>query len=265
MLTAYFDDSGTHGKSEIVLWSGVFGNQQQWARFNKEWSAVLKEPCPKWGPLKRFHMTECQSSRGEFTGWTRNETDYLVWSLIDIIVQCGLYANGLAVARKHWDAAITGDAVRAFGDAEGYCLRICYVRSLNWARKYTDDVHISYLFDRRPERHFENQRIFDVFKRYSEIELQPPHLETIEFVSSYDHLPLQAADLIAWEMYQQAILNLKEGRYQRRPNRRQLSKLIKGGRINTGIASPDVIRKVAVRLRNVDPDKIIAVADHMTV
>jgi hypothetical protein len=68
MLTAYFDDSGTHTTSDLVLWCGLFGSEHQWKLFNELWAQILAEPCPGKPPLQRFHMTECQNSLGEFTG-----------------------------------------------------------------------------------------------------------------------------------------------------------------------------------------------------
>jgi hypothetical protein len=40
---------------------------------------------------------------------------------------------------------------------------------------------------------------------------------------------------------------------------------MKGRRINMGIAGPDVVRRIALQLKNVDPTQMLAVADHMTV
>jgi Protein of unknown function (DUF3800) len=263
MLTAYFDDSGTHDDSDAVLWSGLFGNQHQWKLFNDLWAAKLAAPSPGKPPLSRFHMAECQAGSGEFSGWKRTETDFLVHELGDIILRTGLYGNGLAVSRKVWDELITGDVRRAFGDAEGYCLRICYVRSLIWARKVTADPQIAYVFDRRPHREKENQRIFDTFRRYGENESLPPKLESISFLSSYDFLPLQAADMIAWEEYQHALDLIKNSNLGR-PRRKELSRLQKGGRIALGFASAKSIKGIAAHLKNVDPEKMLSVAAYMS-
>src|SRR6266702_4374497 len=92
----------------------------------------------------------------------------------------------------------------------------------------------------------------------------PPKLESVTFLSSYDFLPLQAADMVAWEEYQHG-LDLLKNKHLKRPRRRQLSRLTKGGRIALGMAAPDTIKRIATRLKNVDPERMLAVADHMTV
>jgi hypothetical protein len=50
MLLAYFDDSGTHGNSEIVVMAGFVGTEEQWKIFEKAWSKKLSEPLPSLRP-----------------------------------------------------------------------------------------------------------------------------------------------------------------------------------------------------------------------
>src|SRR5271166_2546480 len=82
MLRAFFDDSGTHeggrwGASEVVAVAGIFGAEAEMLSLEGPWRRLLAEPlCGGKPSLSRFHMTECQDSRGEFTGWTRTESDF---------------------------------------------------------------------------------------------------------------------------------------------------------------------------------------------
>lgn len=123
MITGYFDDSGTHDTSEIVLVGGLLGNQYQWQYFNELWASQLREPVPGKFALSRFHMTECQARRGEFDGWNTEQVEFLVRQLTDIIIRCGLWGYGCGVARDAWNDLVTGDDRDALGDAEGNCVR----------------------------------------------------------------------------------------------------------------------------------------------
>jgi hypothetical protein len=63
MLTAYFDDSGTHLSSDIVLVAGVFGTEWQLKSLDRLWQKHIDRPLsgPK-PPIRRFHATDCYNS-----------------------------------------------------------------------------------------------------------------------------------------------------------------------------------------------------------
>jgi hypothetical protein len=44
MLRAYFDDSGTHASSEVILIGGLIGTIAQWDQFEAAWAAKLAQP-----------------------------------------------------------------------------------------------------------------------------------------------------------------------------------------------------------------------------
>ena len=83
MLRPHFDDSGTHtggktGPSKIVLVAGIFGTEARLDSLDRNWRKIIADPIDgSRPPLKRFHAYDCDNSIGEFSGWSRTETDFL--------------------------------------------------------------------------------------------------------------------------------------------------------------------------------------------
>jgi hypothetical protein len=69
MLTAYFDESGTDGRSPIVAVGGYISTQQLWHEFQCEWKQFLTDE-----GLSIFHTADLLSRQGKFTaeaGWPK--------------------------------------------------------------------------------------------------------------------------------------------------------------------------------------------------
>jgi hypothetical protein len=168
MLRAFFDDSGTHtggrdGPSKVVAVAGIFGTEGELRGLEAELQKHLDFPlCGRKQKLSRFHMTECQASDGEFAGWSRTETDYFCHQLGTTIVESGVGAYGMACSRQDWDELIVGDVRAVMGDAEGNCVRNCFLKATGWAQKYTCDPQMMFIFDDRPARQRENKVVFNV-------------------------------------------------------------------------------------------------------
>jgi hypothetical protein len=245
MLTSYLDDSGTHDDAEIVLWAGLSANQFQWDALIDAWRKTLAAPCPGKEPISRFHMTDCYNSRGEFAGWKRHETDYLASHFCDIIIKNGIYGYAFATSRKDWDQLITGDLRTLLGDSEGFCVRNCYVRITQWAREKANyDPSLAFVFDSRPHREAENSLLFSIYKKFSEDNKEGPALANLAFSSSKERLPLQAADLFAWEIYQHANDIVQKRAEPNKPIRSILERLANSQRIVSQFADRDAILRL---------------------
>jgi hypothetical protein len=63
MLCTYFDDSGTHANSSVVVIGGLIGTTEQWKIFNRGWAALLDMPRPGKPSLKLFHLSARQPNQ----------------------------------------------------------------------------------------------------------------------------------------------------------------------------------------------------------
>lgn len=200
MIAAYFDDSGTHGeKSEVVLVAGIFGTQARIESLGRNWQRLLASPVDgSKEPIKRFHAFDCDQSMGEFTRWTRTETDYFRRQLRIAIIEADVAAFGMACFRRDYDELVVGPFRSVLGTAEGFCINQCFVRALGWAQANMYDPEMCFVFDNRPP---EVQRytgtVYDAFARWVQ---PPPALRGLCFQSSTKEPCLQTADMIAWEL-----------------------------------------------------------------
>jgi Protein of unknown function (DUF3800) len=258
MVRGYFDDSGSHTSSDIVVMAGLFGYSNQWDYLSKLWAKKIADPCPGKLPLPRFHMAACQAGDEEFLGWKRIECDFLVDELIEIIHKVGVYGFGCAMPRKHYDALITGEQRRASGNAETICIINCFVKLIEFAKYITPDKEIAFIFDDRPQQKRNVQRICEV---YQSAKQEGVEIVSATFASSKKILPLQAADLLAWEIYQDSLDSLAGRTEKEGPRRRQLRKLIEPGRVRVEFCSPENVRKLAEK--HVDPSLLSEIANHV--
>jgi hypothetical protein len=234
MLTTYFDDSGTHDSSEVVLWSGLCGTEDQWAFLNDRWRRKLLNPSPGKIEISKFHRTDCHNSLNEFAGWSRTATDFLVQELADIIIEAGVWNRGCAVSRRDWDELVNGDYRIAWGDAEQHCIMFCFDGAVQWAKDHTKDEHMAFVFDSRPHRNAQVDKMFRIYRR-AHYRDRRPEIESITFTSSARFLPLQAADLVAWEQYRYMLDYLKRGSDRNTPKSRPLAKILDTMRMNVRI------------------------------
>ena len=84
---------------------------------------------------------------------------------------------------------------------------------------------------------------------------------SVTFASSRQVLPLQAADLLAWEIYQDALDALAGRREAEGPRHPQLTRLVAGGRVAVQFCGPEGVQRLLDH--QMDPKVLSMIADHV--
>ena len=89
VMSAYFDESGTHGElSPAVIMGGFLATSSQWAGYEAEMSSLLAS-----SGVKVFHARKLRSGKDDFKDWTktrRGEFNTKVLKLADDHMSFGM-------------------------------------------------------------------------------------------------------------------------------------------------------------------------------
>lgn len=85
MLCAYLDESGIHdrkktGRVEYLAVGGAIAQCENWLVLEDKWRAALIS-----AGISEFHMTDFESSKKEFSGWSKEKREDFLNQLLDII------------------------------------------------------------------------------------------------------------------------------------------------------------------------------------
>jgi hypothetical protein len=215
MLECFFDDSGSHQPSRVMVWGGLIGESWQWEQLRSSWSKRLADPLPGKPPLKKFSLSRCAAAEAtsEFAFYKPAERDALRYEFRQLIVDSGLYAVSCSVSVPDWDELVQGAARAFFGTASevamGGCIRVALEYAETWSHQ---EVRLT--FDEGQATEGLRGQVARVKSSY----LGTPNLVDIDFQPVISTLELQAADTIATETYWNAGDWLKDGSTEFRPH-----------------------------------------------
>jgi hypothetical protein len=197
MLSARFDDSGTHTTSDLLVIGGLMGNDAAWSAFDVAWRAVLDNPPFDLAPLKKWSTGDCRGNRGEFVGWSDAARDHVTYLFRQIILNSGLDGFAAAIDLKAWNELIVGPLRDLLGDGEKVILVRCIDHALAWAQHTDPSDRIAIIYDKGRQ----NAALDHVMDLYRNREGSYPQLSALGYAKVADVPGLQGADMIATESY----------------------------------------------------------------
>jgi hypothetical protein len=196
MLTAYFDEGGTHNDSAVAVLCGYFGPASEWKALSEDWQALLARE-----NLPYYHAVDSAHAAGHFKGKSLRECNRVHREVVEIITRRGLVGIGagvrLAEFRHLYEQVRQETQLKAVQKPEyHFCFRQALTYLGQHTRKTFPNEQVSLIFE---ETSGVMGRVLDVFEGLSKdltFSFAGPPL----FSPKMGNPQLQAADVLAYEM-----------------------------------------------------------------
>jgi len=199
MLMAYFDDSGTHGASDVIAVAGYASDKLRWDSFGREWQRMLRRR-----KSRPIHMTDLENLRKDFSrskGWDKKRQQDLIQEATRIINKRARMAVGNVVIRADWDKAVPDSVKKMWGGPYGWCAAECMAQISKWSelQKIKDKVH--FVFERGTKGY---GQLLDTLKEMTNDREINEKYRMNGFSFGDKSIPgLQAADMLVYEFWKE--------------------------------------------------------------
>ncbi len=237
ILTVYADESGTHADSQAITLAGYISTPDRWERFEAEWRAALAD----FG-VGMFHMTDFENRVGEFSDWPEALRRERLSRLVKVIDDHALASFSVAFLRSDYEAVVTPEAHAYVGGPYGMAAVMAMIalgRQMNLIGLYGS---LAYVFESGSSGLGQVLKVFtdnmNDPKRRDEL-----HLASISFQDKRWFIPLQAADILAYESYKHLPRQLGVETWER--GTRHSLRMLTGVPYDWGYANQEQIRMVS--------------------
>ena len=195
VIWGFFDGSyEREEKPSVIAVCGFIAPKEYWIRLTERWAlAILNPELPS--VLRRFHAFDCVHGIEEFASWNLADRLALWGDLVGILIDSELAAVGSVLICEHF-YALSDAMQKRLRNPYHLPVEMCIQSTLTKVRTELPEEHVGLFFDN------ENRPIADEshirYGLYSQDPNWNSNLAGFAQVSSYDAVPLQAADLLAY-------------------------------------------------------------------
>lgn len=217
MFSLYCDDSGTDEGNPVAAVAGYIGKVSRWEQFTKEWQKALKD----FG-IKQMRRAQLENFKGEFKNWNGARRDKFLQRIQPIIRDHITIPIGSSVIKDDFHRIIPEDIQRKFGGVFGWCIQDCLIGASSWYKVNGYRNAIQWIFEAGTRGHGQVDAMFN--ELYSDPATRDKFCIKGWAFQDKSIVPLQAADLLAYEVYKYATNQIldKGGKYPIRFSMTQL-------------------------------------------
>lgn len=192
MPLAFIDDSGSGGDSPYYVLAGYSADETTWAAFWPLWQAALDSP-PK---LEYFKMSEAESLKGQFEGFTPEGRTARLNQFIGVILACDVQEASVVVPDREYHEIVYPVMHRNHASPY-YFAFIAMVSALAAINRYSGSADATdFIFDEQCGIQNKAIRMYHLLKS----NFPERQFGRVAYRTDKQMLALQAADLIAWQI-----------------------------------------------------------------
>jgi hypothetical protein len=224
LIHAYMDESGTHKNSQVMCIAGYLFQGFRAKLFTRDWGRILRGE-----GLQYFRMSECAPGAGQFRGMPLEKRMSIAGELIRLIHKHTTFGFAVVISERDYLEQATPQAVRHHGQAYTLCMHSVLATILRWTKRARYTGSIAYFIESGHAHQREaNDRLTQLAA--DELSREQIHYASHSFVDKRIARPLDAADMLAWQLNKFYIDTLS----RRGPGRRRMRGAFKALMAPTG-------------------------------
>lgn len=199
LFDGYFDDSysGTDDPSDCAVIAGFVSEPDQWIAFSEKWQQVLTRE-----HLDYFRMSDFENRQGQFKNWSNERRHSVLNEVLTIINTHTFYSLGCMVPKEYVASlSIPGIIEDVYGGAFGVAALVCW-RNLGPDFKQLNGW-LNCVFEDGMKGQGTFQELYKEQKKFRQWR-EEHRVISLSFMPKRSSLPLQAADILAYELYKQS-------------------------------------------------------------